>query len=353
MTLEIKITRRVELMGGATAGGADPIGLILMYHRVAELRSDPWRLAVSPSHFAEHLEVLRECGQMLLLARAVKEMRDGGLRPRAIVMTFDDGYADNLQNALPQLEQYEVPATFFVTTGYIGSGREFWWDALEQIIMGPELLPSEIRLTVGACAVEWRLAEARYYPDRERQMDRDWFTTRQDTPSKRYELYRAIHRLLQPLDEPERQRVLNVLSKWAEVEMAERECRRCLSRDEAAALARGNLVELGAHSVTHPILPSLRESSQRDEIRHSKLQLEELIGRPVTSFAYPYGQFASDTALIAMEEGYACACSTRAGVLSQHSELFCLPRMKIEDWDGEVVRQKALPLVQGLMERWP
>jgi peptidoglycan/xylan/chitin deacetylase (PgdA/CDA1 family) len=256
-------------MAGATAGGADPIGLILMYHRVAELCFDPWRLAVSPSHFAEHLEVLLGRGQMVLLARAVKEMHDGALRPGAIVVTFDDGYADNLQNALPQLEQYEVPATFFVTTGYIGSGREFWWDALEQIIMGPASLPSEIRLTVGACAVEWRLAEARYYPDEERERDRDWFTTRQDTPSKRYELYRAIHRLLQPLDEPERQRVLSALSKWAGVEVTERECRRCLSRDEVAALARGNLVELGAHSVTHPILPSLRESSQRDEIRHS------------------------------------------------------------------------------------
>ena len=65
----------------------DPVGLILMYHRIAEPRSDPWRLAVSPSHFAEHLRVLRERGQMLPLTRAVSAIKDGGLPSRAIVVS--------------------------------------------------------------------------------------------------------------------------------------------------------------------------------------------------------------------------------------------------------------------------
>jgi peptidoglycan/xylan/chitin deacetylase (PgdA/CDA1 family) len=310
------------------------VGLILMYHRIGELQSDPWGLAVSPRHFAEHLEVLRQHGQPRPLAQMVHAIQHQVLPwGRMLVVTFDDGYADNLDNAAPLLDRYDVPATVFLTSGYIGGAREFWWDALERILLGPEVLPAELRLTAAGRISDWSLGEARYYPQDVRRSDRKRFAARHG--SGRYALYRAVHRVLQPLGEEERQSVLNDLCDWGGVTMSPRESHRCLSPDDVMALARRELIELGAHTVTHPALPALPEASQREEIRQCKLELEQLLGRPVTSFAYPYGQYAAATAALVREEGFFCACATQAGFVNRQTGLFCLPRMRVEDWDGE------------------
>src|SRR5215510_103661 len=108
-----------------------PGAVILLYHRVTELSSDPQLLCVSRQHFAEHLEILRKYGFPIAL-KHVDQTRRG--RP-GVILTFDDGYADNLNNAKPLLERYDVPATVFVTTGYVGSRREFWKDYLERIFL--------------------------------------------------------------------------------------------------------------------------------------------------------------------------------------------------------------------------
>lgn len=315
---------------------SNAIGLILVYHRIIELQSDPWGLAVSPRHFVEHLEVLRKHSQPLPLMQTVNAIQHRALPwGRTLVVTFDDGYADNLYIAAPLLDRYDVPATVFLTSGYIGGGREFWWDALERILLGPEVLPPELRITAAGRISEWSLGEARYYAQDVRRSDRKRFAARHGRPSGRYELYRAVHRVLQPLDDKERVSVLNDLSDWGGVTMSARESHRCLSPDDVMALARRELIELGAHTVTHPGLPALPEASQREEIRQCKLELEQLLARPVTSFAYPYGQYAAETVALVREEGFSCACSTQAGVVNRETGLFCMPRMKVEDWDGE------------------
>ena len=324
-------------MAGPNSSNANPVGLILMYHRIAYPQSDPWRLAVSPPHFAEHLEVLRGVGVVLPLAEAVKAIQCRELRAGTIVVTFDDGYADNFYKALPLLERYDMPATVFLTTGYIGSTREFWWDALERIMLEPDLLPAELRLAVSGRTSEWLLGEAHHYTGEERRSDREWFAARHGTPSKRYELYRAVHRLLQPLAEGERRATLDSLSGWARVDNSARDSHRCLSRDEVAALGRRELIELGAHTVTHPLLPGLPQTLQSAEVRESKVELEQLLGHPVKSFAYPYGLYAADTVTLVRHEGFSSACSIAAGVLNRETDLFSLPRIKVQDWDGDTL----------------
>lgn len=309
------------------------VGLILMYHRIGDLQSDPWGLAVSPRHFAEHLEVLRKHSQPRPLAQTVNAIQHQVPQwGRTLVVTFDDGYADNLYHAAPLLDRYDVPATVFLTSGYIGGAREFWWDALERILLGPEVLPAELRLTAAGRISERSLGEARYYAQDARRSD---CKRRHGTASGRYELYRAVHRVLQPLCEEERLSVLSDLSDWSGVAMSVRDSHRCLSPDDVMALARRELIELGAHTVTHPALPALPEASQREEIRQCKLELEQLLGRPVTSFAYPYGQYAAKTAALVREEGFSSSCSTQAGFVNRQTDLFCLPRIRVEDWDGE------------------
>ena len=98
-------------------------GLVLLYHRIAALDFDPQRLAVTPRHFAEHLEILKACCHPMPLRELVEGARGGTLPDRAVAITFDDGYADALEAGKPALERCGVSATAFLATAYLGSGR--------------------------------------------------------------------------------------------------------------------------------------------------------------------------------------------------------------------------------------
>ncbi len=101
------------------------------------------------------------------------------------------------------------------------------------------------------------------------------------------------------------------------------------------ALARGELIEIGAHTVTHPALSALPLTSQREEILESKARLGKILNRPVDSFSYPYGALSAETVGAVREAGFACACSASAGIVGRSTDRFQLPRVHVEDWDGE------------------
>src|SRR5262249_25579486 len=135
-------------------------GLILLYHRVAEVQSDPWLLSVTPGHFAEQLTVLRKLGRPTRLRHLAQSLREGTRLYRPLVITFDDGYADNLYKAKPLLERYEIPATVFLTAGYLGQDREFWWDELERLLLQAETLPRALSLNINGRTYHWDLGDA-------------------------------------------------------------------------------------------------------------------------------------------------------------------------------------------------
>ncbi|MGH7792840.1 MAG: polysaccharide deacetylase family protein, partial [Thermodesulfobacteriota bacterium] len=140
-------------------------GLILMYHSINEWSSDPWSLSVTPSHFAEHLEVLQKYGRPMQLQQFIRKHRFGITPRNVVVVTLDDGYADNLINAKPLLEHYNIPATVFLTTGYIGSQREFWWDELDRLFLQPGKLPEVLCLKINGSSYEWKLDNGGYYSE--------------------------------------------------------------------------------------------------------------------------------------------------------------------------------------------
>ena len=147
-------------------------GIILMYHRIAEVPMDPWALCVTPQHFLQQMEVLRKDFHPLTLEQLAQAQKTGTIPPRAVVITFDDGYADNLHQAKPVLDHYNIPATIFVSTGYLDRATGFWWDTLEEFLLQPGQLPEELALTINEQPYHWQLGQAADYTQQQYQADR-------------------------------------------------------------------------------------------------------------------------------------------------------------------------------------
>ena len=318
-----------------------PKGLILMYHCVAEVDLDPWSLCVTPQHFAEHLEVLQKYAHPMSLQQLAQAHQNGKIPDRAVVVTFDDGYANNLHNAKPLLERYNIPATVFVTTGHIGYAREFWWDELERVLLQPKPLPEKLSLKIDEKAYQWELGAAVDYSEEDYRRDRcakAW----DSKPGSRLFFYYSVWQQLQPLQESDRQKALDEILRWANSEPIARSTHRSLTLEELRSLGQGELVEIGAHTVTHPFLSAHSLAVQRNEIQESKAHLEQLLERSVTSFAYPFGDYTPETVPLMPEAGFTCACSTVEDTVWTQSDRFQLPRFGVENWNGEEFARRLL-----------
>ncbi|MBE3119883.1 MAG: polysaccharide deacetylase family protein, partial [Candidatus Atribacteria bacterium] len=133
--------------------------VILLYHRVFDAPSDPQLLCVHPERFGKHLEHLSRYYSVLSLSQLARALKERRLPKRAVVVTFDDGYADNLYNAKPLLEYYDIPAMVSVTTGYVGQAKEFWWDELERLLLLSPRVPEQLKVTVNGATYDWRMDE--------------------------------------------------------------------------------------------------------------------------------------------------------------------------------------------------
>jgi len=337
-----KLRRKVEQFQKRFASK----GLILMYHRVAEVELDPWGLCVTPQHFAQQLEVLQKSYQPLSLKQLLQSHRDGNIPQRSVAITFDDGYADNLHCAKPLLERYGIPATIFISTGYIGKDREFWWDELEQILLQPGKLPEKLTLNISGNIHHWELGAAVNHSTQDYQRDRTSKVS-EAKPGSRMFFYYSIWQVLRPLPEAERIKLLGEILAWSNAESAVRKTHCSLLPEEVCALGQSELVEIGAHTVTHPFLSAQSTALQRDEIKQSKVDLEQMLDRPVTSFSYPFGDRTAETIELAKASGFDCACSTVQDIVWRQSNRFDLPRFAVENWNGEEFAKQLLMWFHG------
>jgi peptidoglycan/xylan/chitin deacetylase (PgdA/CDA1 family) len=309
-----------------------PSTIILCYHRVTELESDPQLLSVRPRYFAEHLAVLRDHYRVTRLQEVGAERHS--LDSRNVIVTLDDGYADNFHEALPLLQAADCPATIFITAGKIGDVSEFWWDELEHIILKTAELPKELWLKIGDQDYVWHIAPAMAHDID----DQRWHVQLKQEPNARQVAYLDLCRLLRNVDEDERSRVLCEMRRWAGLDAAGRLSHQVLTSSELSSLASDGLVEIGAHTVNHPSLASLSTLAQRFEIAESKSMLEDFIGRPVLSFSYPFGwydNFNSETVRLVREAGFDRACAGYPGLAHSQSHPYQLPRFLVRDWDGD------------------
>ena len=315
------ISRRVQQAGrvGRRAGwwfGLREGALILRYHRIGEHDGDPWPLAVSAENFAQQLDVLDRQVQVLSLRELARRLGDGRLLGRAVVLTFDDGYADNLLVAKPLLERHGMSATVFVVTGHVGGGRELWSDELARILLTGDTLPASLELDVAG--------------------QRHRFNLPADAgQNARLALYYKVWGLLVLLPADAQQAGLDALRDWACMPSAVRPSRRTLTADEVAELAEDGLIDIGAHTVNHADLSAAPAQVQKAEIEDSKAACEAILDRPVTAFAYPYGRVGAATPDLLRAAGFACACTCEKDIVHANSELLHLPRFYVGDWDGE------------------
>jgi peptidoglycan/xylan/chitin deacetylase (PgdA/CDA1 family) len=280
---------------------------ILIYHRIAEVGFDPWNIAVSPDEFSRQLSELRS--KTVLPLREFARLHQQKQLPRnAVAITFDDGYACNALVAAPILESFGYPATFFIVSGAIERADEFWWDQLEAIFHAPEF-DNETAARV----------LARYTLNR----------AGDEAVRRPPAAFLALWDLLRGLSTAVRCQYLDELRRHLGLEKKTRPSHRPMTEAELRALAANPLFEIGGHTATHPSLPALAPAEQKEEIIEGSRFLEATLGKPILTFAYPFGEFEQGTRDIVMAAGFECAVSAKHRRVRPSDNQFELPRRQV------------------------
>jgi peptidoglycan/xylan/chitin deacetylase (PgdA/CDA1 family) len=317
-----------------------PAALILLYHRVHEPELDPQLLSVSRRNFEEHLKVLRQFCTVTLDSL----LTAGPSRGFRIALTFDDGYADNLWNAKPLLEEYAVPATVFVSVGHVLSQRPYWWDELQDLLLQPAPLPKTLSVAIGSKRRQWILGDS----DAQQggcPRNPEWNVLSTSDPSPRHAVYRELCAEIKVLPLRQQEAVLNEIRSATPLN-ADRKSEAC-SPEEIRRLREPGLIDIGAHTCTHPMLSQLPVDQQQQEISRSKELLEEIVGNPIEAFSYPYGgrsDYSQETVDCVRRSGFRLACSNFEGHVRRSNDSYQLPRYLVRNWDGDTFARR--------LEKW-
>jgi peptidoglycan/xylan/chitin deacetylase (PgdA/CDA1 family) len=327
MTMELGSARALLQR---TRNSLFPGALILLYHRVGEPEFDPQLLSVSRRNFEEHLQVLRKFGTTSLDSL----LASGRTYRAAIALTFDDGYGDNLWNAKPLLEKYETPATVFVSVGHVVGRRPYWWDELEQLLR-PNPLPGTLSVTIGGVRRQWAMedtdVEQAAHP-----RNADWNVLAASDPSPRQAAYLELCAAVRELPPSQQETIIDEVRAAFSVSY-ECKCAAC-TPDEIRRLREPGLIDIGAHTCTHPMLSRLSVGEQQQEISRSKELLEEILGNPIEAFSYPYGgrsDYGEESVDCVRRSGFRLACSNFEGHVRASTDPYQLPRYLVRNWDGE------------------
>lgn len=299
----------------------DNPALVLLYHRVTKLDWDPHFLAVSPQNFYEQVDYLRKYCTLLNIEEFYEILSQRKKFPRkAVIISFDDGYADNYHEALPILESLQSQAIFYITTSNIDTNLELYWDDLERIVVSKHILPPVIE-------IEYKNQSIRFDVS---------------TPESRHQTYFSICRLLRFSPIPERKRVMEHLHNLTGVPLSGRPSHRLLTTSEIQAMNRSASAVIGAHTHNHPSLGVLPIELQFDEMITSREILRKITGNPVLHFSYPYGtkqDYNHDSLKVCHKLGFKMVCSNYYGQVHSWTDLLRVPRVLVRDWDRKQFAQ--------------
>jgi peptidoglycan/xylan/chitin deacetylase (PgdA/CDA1 family) len=292
------------LMRMLSPGGRTGLS-IFIYHRVLPHKDPLFPAEVDSADFDHDLRRLKSMFNVIPLLDAVRHSAAGTLPPRAACITFDDGYADNAEVALPILQRHHLHATFFVATGFLNGGR-MWNDSIIELVRrAPDDVLDFDAFGLGAhplgsiaqrqAAISALIGQLKYLPVDERleQVNRLVATTGLALPN-------------------------NLMMATAQVRQLHQ-----------AGMG------IGGHTVNHPILASVTAAVARAEIADGKQALEAMIGEQVPLFAYPNGKpdadYRAEHVQIVKELGFEGAVSTAWGACKGAPDVFQLPRFS--PWD--------------------
>jgi peptidoglycan/xylan/chitin deacetylase (PgdA/CDA1 family) len=297
--------------------------LVLTYHRVLATPDPLLPDEVDAARFEWHIRFLAEHFSMLKLGEAVERLHAASLPQRSVCITLDDGYASNYEIALPILKRYGACATCFVATGYMDGGI-MWNDTVIEAVRRSALSELDLR-SLGLGHYPLNSAEAR-----RRAID-------------------GILAAVKYLSQAERAERVRAITELAGSDL--RSLGLMMSAEQIRNL-HGSEVEIGAHTVSHPILARLEDAAASQEIRQSRLDLEELVRAPIRSFAYPNGKPGLDYERthvdMVREAGFAAAVSTAWGPARSTGDRWQVPRLA--PWDRSPLRF-GLRLLRTYLQR--
>jgi peptidoglycan/xylan/chitin deacetylase (PgdA/CDA1 family) len=268
-----------------------PRGRILIYHGIDTLGSTRFNSRFVPSdafrhqvaYFAEHFHIV-PLGRYLAGERAPDRL--------TLALTFDDGYRNNLELALPVLEEFNVPATFFVTT-IRALGQDFLWP--DWVDLGATFIQSPLKI-----------GDRTYRKNRHGQLASDEGTLNRWLINHPSPQFIGLHEVL-PSEE---------IRSTPEMEIYWR----LLDQDDLRRLAASPLVTIGTHGLTHASFTALGRDRARDEMHRSKIWLEETTGHPVTALAFPFGHYSRENLDDAHDLGYRQLLAVDFAFSEDHSD---------------------------------
>ncbi|MEO6065616.1 MAG: polysaccharide deacetylase family protein [Lysobacterales bacterium] len=316
----------------AAAAALSPAGArarltILIFHRVRATPDSLFPGAMDARMFRERMEWARSWFRILPLREAVAALKRGVLPPRAMSVTFDDGYADNQEIALPILRDLDLHATFFVASAFIDGGC-MWNDGVIEALRRsrhPRLDLSPLGLGVHAL----------------------------DSDAARRSVIEALLTALKYRSPRERLESVEALATIAGVAVPnDLMMTTSAVRDLAAAG-----MDIGAHTMTHPILARIASAEARNEIAGGREALAGMVGRSIDLFAYPNGRpgidYTHEHVAMVRALGFGAAVSTRRGAArSSETSLFELPRFTPWDrtpgrWGIRLLQHLVVPAEKG------
>ncbi|MDI6793089.1 MAG: polysaccharide deacetylase family protein [bacterium] len=292
---------------------------ILKYHRISNFEKGeeafPFETGVKVEDFERQINYLSQRHRIISLKEVAAYLEgESELPPLSVVITFDDGYEDAFLLAYPILKKYGVKAIVFISPAYTGTGVISWRDKLTEIVRMAGL--SEIK----------QEAANLNYPDRVREI---LTQAELDTFKDRIDVLKDLTEFLKRIDDKEARAAVDNLARRVAWQQGDWKRHLNVSWEQAAEMA-ANGIEFGAHTLTHPPLTKIASQQAMYEIKDSKQEIEQRLGKAVSFFCYPYGDFNEETKAMVKEAGFMGACCSKYGVVERGSDLYALKRIGME-----------------------
>ncbi len=299
------------------ARGYKGLAMCLSYHRVHPISKKEnffhpnLSLIVTPEMFEEQMAFISKNYNCLNIYQAIDHLSKDMLPENTVIVTFDDGYKDNITYALPILKKFNVPAEIYITTGFPDKTCDLWWYELEHLLRELDYL-----------SFEWN---NKHY---------SWDLKRLEL---KYEAYRDI-RTLFVTSSLDNQKVLLEILRSSNNDSSFTTEDYSMSWEDIIELGRDPLIAIGAHTISHPSLSQLTDEDVYKEMKGSKDRLEEMLKHPIETFSYPFGSSVEAdrrVSLIAEKIGYKCALACMYGhIRREHKDHpYSIPRIPITFYD--------------------